>query len=451
MRFFNWLICPFFLLIPFIVHANNDLLKKDPRYASLSCKSVVSTKKIICDYRISSTLDIVNVNAKIGKNAVQIAKDSVTSYPAPDQSTTILFLVDSSDPNRKSTVEKRIVSDIFDIFSTFGTPRKPHLKLGLAVFDTNLKVISQIGDEEPTSLNSLSKIKAEGQATEFYKSIIDAISLLSKTDSTRKGLIIFSDGKDEDRAYKKEDVLKAAKDANIVILALGYAEKPADTPYLQTLKKLGEETYGQFYDATNKANIEFLLKDPLAFIDRGGRVILDSKNFYGKQKITLELGTKDGKTIPIESDVLIDDTRTLPHFIIDFVSNYWFYILAGLLFVIIVGFVSYRAIKKSQRLKTGNIEYAYLSAPDGFGTKYSMNKTAVRIGRGKDNDICLLNDSISLHHAEIHRRRDGTFYIVDLSSSNGIYVNSRKVNQNELKNIDEIELGEVKLIFHTKS
>lgn len=451
MRFFNWLICPFFLLTPFTVHANNDLLKKDPRYASLSCKSVVSTKKINCDYRISSTLDIVNVNAKIGKNAIQIAKDSVTSYPAPDETTAILFLIDSSDPNRKNTVEKRIVSDIFDIFSTFGAPRKPHLKLGLAVFDTNLKVISQIGDEEPASLNSLSKIKAEGQATEFYKSLIDAISLLSKTDATRKGLIIFSDGKDEDRAYKKEDVLKAAKDANIVILALGYAEKPADTPYLQTLKKLGEETYGQFYDATNKANIEFLLKDPLAFIDRGGRVILDSKNFYGKQKITLELGTKDGKTIPIESDVLIDDTRTLPHFIIDFVSNYWFYILAGLLFVIIVGFVSYRAIKKSQRLKTGNIEYAYLSAPDGFGTKYSMNKTAVRIGRGKDNDICLLNDSISLHHAEIHRRRDGTFYIVDLSSSNGIYVNSRKVNQNELKNIDEIELGEVKLIFHTKS
>lgn len=451
MRLFNWLICPLFLLTPFTIHANNDLLKKDPRYASLSCKSVVSTKKINCDYRISSTLDIVNVNAKIGKNAIQIAKDSVTSYPAPDETTAILFLIDSSDPNRKNTVEKRIVSDIFDIFSTFGTPRKPHLKLGLAVFDTNLKVISQIGDEEPASLNSLSKIKAEGQATEFYKSIIDAISLLSKTDATRKGLIIFSDGKDEDRAYKKEDVLKAAKDANIVILALGYAEKPADTPYLQTLKKLGEETYGQFYDATNKANIEFLLKDPLAFIDRGGRVILDSKNFYGKQKITLELGTKDGKTIPIESDVLIEDTRTLPHFIIDLVSNYWFYILAGLLFVIIVGFVSYRAIKKSQRLKTGNIEYAYLSAPDGFGTKYSMNKTAVRIGRGKDNDICLLNDSISLHHAEIHRRRDGTFYIVDLSSSNGIYVNSRKVNQNELKNIDEIELGEVKLIFHTKS
>ena len=451
MRFFYWLICPFLLSISSAVNANNDLLTKDPRYSSLSCKSVISSKEISCDYRISSTLDVVNVAAKIGINAVQIAKDSVTSYPAPDQTTAILFLVDSSDPNRKNTVEKRIVSDIFDIFSTFGTPRKPHLKVGLAVFDTNLKVISQIGDDEPASLNSLSKIKAEGQATEFYKSIIDAISVLSKTDATRKGLIIFSDGKDEDRAYKKEDVLKVAKDANIAILALGYAEKPADSPYLQTLKKLGEETYGQFYDATNKANIEFLLKDPISFIERGGRVVLDSKNFYGKQKVTLELGTKDGKTIPIESDVLIDDTRTLPQFILDLVSSYWFYLLAGLLFAIILGFVGYRTIKKSQLLKKGNIEYAYLSAPDGFGTKYIINKTAVRIGRGKDNDICLLNDSISLHHAEIHRRRDGTFYVVDLSSSNGVYVNARKVNQNELKNGDEIELGEVKLIFHSKN
>ncbi len=451
MSFFNWIIGLIFLLTSFTLHANGELLISDPRYASLSCKSVVSTKEIYCDYRISSTLDIVNVAAKIGKNPIQIAKDSVINYPAPDQTTALLFLVDSSDPNRKNTVEKRIIGDIFDIFSAFGTPRKSHLKLGLAVFDTNLKVISQIGDDEPASLNSLSKIKAEGQATEFYKSILDAISLLSKTDATRKGLIIFSDGKDEDRAYKKEDVLKAAKDANIVILALGYVEKPADSPYLQTLKKLGEETYGQFYDATNKANIEPLLKDPLAFIERGGRVTLDSKNFYGKQKITLELGTKDGKIIPIESDVLIDDTRTLPRFILDLLTSYWLYILAGLLFFVILAYVGYRAIKKSQLLKTGNIEYAYLSAPDGFGTKYIINKTAVRIGRGKDNDICLLNDSISLHHAEIHRRRDGTFYIVDLSSSNGVYVNFRKVNQNEIKNGDEIELGEVKLIFQSNS
>jgi len=64
MRFFNWLICLFLLTISFAVHANNDLLTKDSRYASLSCKSVISSKEVNCDYRISSTLDVVNVAAK---------------------------------------------------------------------------------------------------------------------------------------------------------------------------------------------------------------------------------------------------------------------------------------------------------------------------------------------------------------------------------------------------
>lgn len=450
MRIFNWIVCLPFLTLSLNSFSNPNLLTKDLRYASLTCKSNANSKEIFCDYRISPSLEIVNVAAKIGNKAVQIDKDSVTSYPALDQTTAILFLVDSSDPNRKNTVEKRIVSDIFDIFSAFGTPRKTHLKIGLAIFDTNLKVISQIGDDEAASLNSLSKIKAEGQATEFYKSIIDAISLLSKIDANRKGLIIFSDGKDEDRAYKKEDVLKAAKDANVVILTLGYAEKPVDTPYLQTLKKLGEETYGQYYDATNKANIEPLIKDPLAFIDKGGRVSFDAKGFYGDQKIILELGTKDGKIIPIETDISIDDTRTFLQYFYDLIIKFWLYILVAFLILSTVGFISFRAIKKSKLLKYKNIVYAYLSAPDGFGTNHLINKTAVRVGRGKDNDICLLNDSISLHHAEIHRRRDGTFYVVDLSSSNGVYVNSRKVNQNELKDGDEIELGEVKLVFYSK-
>lgn len=58
-----------------------------------------------------------------------------------------------------------------------------------------------------------------------------------------------------------------------------------------------------------------------------------------------------------------------------------------------------------------------------------------------------MNDSISLHHAEIHRRREGDFFIVDLASTNGVFVNDEKVNQGELKSNDIIELGEVRLRF----
>jgi pSer/pThr/pTyr-binding forkhead associated (FHA) protein len=92
--------------------------------------------------------------------------------------------------------------------------------------------------------------------------------------------------------------------------------------------------------------------------------------------------------------------------------------------------------------------YAYLSEYDGLGTKHKINKTAVCIGRSKDNDICLVNDSISSHHAEIHRRREGSFYIADLASTNGVLVNEVKIEKTELKDGDIIELGEVRFVFN---
>jgi pSer/pThr/pTyr-binding forkhead associated (FHA) protein len=77
-----------------------------------------------------------------------------------------------------------------------------------------------------------------------------------------------------------------------------------------------------------------------------------------------------------------------------------------------------------------------------------LTKTAIRLGRSNDNDVYLPNDSISSHHAEIHRRREGDFYIVDLSSTNGVYVNEKLVTQTELNHGDMIELGEVRLHFY---
>jgi pSer/pThr/pTyr-binding forkhead associated (FHA) protein len=91
--------------------------------------------------------------------------------------------------------------------------------------------------------------------------------------------------------------------------------------------------------------------------------------------------------------------------------------------------------------------YAYLEEFDGLSTRHPINKTTICIGRNKDNDICLINDSISSHHAEIHRRRDGTFSIVDLGSTNGVLVNNVKTAQLGIEDGDLIELGEVKLNF----
>lgn len=72
-----------------------------------------------------------------------------------------------------------------------------------------------------------------------------------------------------------------------------------------------------------------------------------------------------------------------------------------------------------------------------------------RLGRAPDNDICLDNDTVSGHHAEIYYLPDGTFQICDIGSTNGTWVNGQRVRTAFLKNGDVMELGEVRLHFRT--
>ena len=76
-----------------------------------------------------------------------------------------------------------------------------------------------------------------------------------------------------------------------------------------------------------------------------------------------------------------------------------------------------------------------------------MRTTALRVGRGKDNDLTLGNDSVSRHHAEISRTREGTFTITELNAGNGVLVNGQPVEKAALRNEDIIELGEVRIRF----
>jgi pSer/pThr/pTyr-binding forkhead associated (FHA) protein len=45
-------------------------------------------------------------------------------------------------------------------------------------------------------------------------------------------------------------------------------------------------------------------------------------------------------------------------------------------------------------------------------------------------------------------RRDRSFFIVDLNSTNGVLINGEKVTQQELQDGDLIEIGEVRLNFN---
>jgi hypothetical protein len=130
-----------------------------------------------------------------------------------------------------------------------------------------------------------------------------------------------------------------------------------------------------------------------------------------------------------------------------FKTNLLYFILGGVALLAVIAYLIY-LLTRRKKIEEPSIEYAYLEEMSGAKTRHSLTKTAVRIGRSIDNDVHLPNDSISSHHAEIHRRREGGFYIVDLSSTNGVFVNEQEVTQTELNDGDLIELGEVRLHFY---
>ena len=421
--------------------------ESDPRFGSLSCSVEKSGLQVACDYRHAATIAVKEVSLKVGEQAVQIPTDKgLTNYPAVEQSTALLILIDVSDPRRKNTVENKNMRAVTAMLAS----QKPHHKVGLAVFDSDLRVLAPIGADTAAMTGAVSNIKASGHATEFYKSILTAIALLQKTEATRKGLIIMSDGKDEDRAYKHVDVIKAAKDAGVVILGLGYLERPTDSPYLQTLKRLADETYGQYFDATDQPLPVPLESKPFAFVEKGGRVTFDVGAYRGMQEITITLGASEGSASELKAVVDFPDKRTRGQRLIDFGKQFWGFMLSGFVALIVVIAVVVRYRRRKKAAIPLIIEYASLDEMDGSGTRHVLTKTAVCIGRSADNDIRLANDSISSHHAEIHRKREGDFYIVDLASANGVYVNDKKVTQVELHDGDLIELGEVRLRFSGK-
>jgi len=68
------------------------------------------------------------------------------------------------------------------------------------------------------------------------------------------------------------------------------------------------------------------------------------------------------------------------------------------------------------------------------------------LGRAKDNDIRLGVGTVSAHHAALVLR-DSDYWIQDLLSTNGSYVNGRRVQRRRLEDRDHIMLADCRMEF----
>src|SRR5688572_14999685 len=82
----------------------------------------------------------------------------------------------------------------------------------------------------------------------------------------------------------------------------------------------------------------------------------------------------------------------------------------------------------------------YSSDSRQFGKRYVLERETLTIGRGQENVIVLDNDSVSRRHCRIEKRNT-QWYVVDLESTNGTYVNDDLVKEYQLRRGDQVKIG----------
>src|SRR5215213_612636 len=88
---------------------------------------------------------------------------------------------------------------------------------------------------------------------------------------------------------------------------------------------------------------------------------------------------------------------------------------------------------------------AWLENPDGPAVPLVGNCS---FGRSAENAVVIASERASRRHAIIHAQEGGEFWLADLGSSNGTFLNGRRVTQpTRLKNEDTINIAHATITF----
>jgi signal transduction histidine kinase len=80
------------------------------------------------------------------------------------------------------------------------------------------------------------------------------------------------------------------------------------------------------------------------------------------------------------------------------------------------------------------------------GTRFELQGPSVSLGRDVSNVVQLHDTEVSRQHADI-RIQDGVFNLTDLNSSNGTFVNGKRVQRATLSSGDQVQIGGTLMLF----
>lgn len=304
-------------------------------------------------------------------------------------------------------------------------------------------------------------------------------------------------------------LIAAANKEGIAIYTVGFSKNASGVNALQELQNVAKETAGGYSEiiTSNKSRPGSPNAELYGRLKASVAITVDLKDAPGgKQPLVVNLDLNIGKKVKIEKEIDVPTSSPDPH--VDPTtnatpatqgqtpqhsgtqSNYtatpskitdqpWFLpavVGGGLLVLGLLAFLIFKATRPPVEVYPPTIYDPPLtgrfplepSVPIsgeedegptrlviGWLEEYDADEKLVKrhevtsgnfsIGRGSDNNCRLLEESVSMAHAIIHRRSDRSFEITDLRSANKTRVNGKAVEHSVLKDGDKILLGDVRL------
>jgi VWFA-related protein len=390
----------------------------------------------------------------------------------------LVFAIDSSKSISKEYLEK-IKKSAAEIADSAGV----NDRIAVLRFNDKIKLLNNFSSNKMEIVNSLKGVERHGSNTVMFDAIYDSIEFLSRVKSARKGVVVFTDGKDEGSSLSNEDVIKFGKETGVPVYFIVSAACKNTTP----MSRIAKLTGGSLISCGDKS-ITGIYKVILSRIKNIYEIHYQSIVKRDNSRHVLEVRLKYGE---LKDRDTAEFTADRDLFKIDFPDGTYIILtilvilLMCVLFVLLVVFFKrskdkYIKIREEDRgerfdpgIYTGEVsiddlqrqepfdEDAPKEVPDvmysqvwlqqkddhGAGEKFQMIKSEVTIGSAPDNSIQVEDALVSDKHSRI-RRIDGGYYLYDLVSDSGTFLNGRKLLRPKLlHDWDEITVGRTVLIF----
>jgi hypothetical protein len=342
-------------------------------------------------------------------------------------------------------------------------------QVAVLTFDDESRIlVERTGNAEEVRA-ALAFVTIAGRYTALHDALFDSSRYLREVPCRRRAVILLTDGKNENSALSLEDGLQVATEHEIPVFTVGVGRR-IQQGTLRRVAKLTGGRYSRWPEANGAALASWILatpareapaaavtpatSPPAAPASRPGsrwfEVLLWVALGLGLVVTAVALGLRarglapvlcpscnqrlaqPGAPCPSCGEGLGGEAGTGPHSVGETV----------------VARQEAATVDKTVVLTT-NAVLAFTRGPRAGVLFELKDATATSLGRGPENDIVVSDSAVSGQHCRI-QPEGGRFVLHDLQSTNGTFVNERRIGRQLLSEGDVIRLGDTWIELRTQ-